>query len=124
MNRQQFANWLINQCDCNSEESKSSLIAKYTNGLLNNLDFDKLQCHLIIEKLGSLPSPKELNDIAQAKGFTNVVATNPCQCEALRHMAEIQATPRVEMKDFPDELKAKILKFTRRFGIKSCLEEL
>lgn len=113
MDKIDFIYWLLNHFDV-SDFIFEREIDKYTNGLLKDIDYLKLQTH--IEKYSAhRPSVIELNKIAVTNKF--FVKQEEIKSPALRHIAYLKATRmKGTMKDLDDDLKDKIRAFLSKYG--------
>lgn len=118
MDKINFIDWLLRFYDVSDVIYQNDL-SKYNNGLIDGLDYDGLK-GFIEQTCKYRPSAIEINSIAtKYKFFTK----KEYRCPALIHWEYIKKTAhKGTMKDLPEETKNKILAFTQKMGIKSCLE--
>lgn len=118
MDKFDFIDWLLRFYNVSDTIFQNEL-TKYSNGLLGGLDYEGLK-GFITETCKNRPSVIEINKFATTYKFFK---KEEYKCPALIHWEFIKRTAyKGTMNDLPEETKNKILAFTQKMGIKSCLE--
>jgi len=113
MDKLDFLNWMFDFYKT-SEYIVTNEIMKYNNGLLNNIDFEKLQ-NYVKNYVPTRPNVIELNKYATMYKFFLNTCKN--KCPALLHYQYIKETSgEGNMNDLPVETKQKIINFLKICG--------
>lgn len=117
MSKIDFINWLLNRYNVSDIEFENEM-NKYNNGLIDSIDFIKLQSH-IESHCKNKPTITELNRIAKINDYIEKVFP---RCYALQHAIDIQKTEHIDMKDFPIDLKIRINALCNKLGMQKRFE--
>lgn len=118
MNKSEFIDELFDMY-CVSEFDYEILYRKYVNGVFENINYQELLNSIDNTKPQFLPSPQELNKLAEKHNLKNSTIS---KCEALQIINRDKQIQRIAMKDFDKELKNKIRNFLGKYNKKPSFD--